>query len=474
MTSLLSLPTELLTQICLFLPLPRDTKLLASTCRGLRDKLTVPNNYLWFTFLSTFPLLRHQLCSFHHYPNKILQPLYAAKGKFDYRVNYYALALSILCGRTPGCFDCFNIRRPSLREVRIGGVYYRTYCPSCYERHFELVSNFSIAWPEIEIPPSLVTVDRISSGSETIHINDAIFLIKDQLSPYARSTEGRFISKWRLKLNARKEQYVGSQNPREGDIDERMLNGAEMEAIIKTMLYIYENDTTFKKFWSLGDKQDLKEYLERCALDILPTISTKLLDAIRSTCDILGRAGVGLCDILGRAGVGLWEIRDTLLRKDDDHTVGTSWESVEGGREGYAMEICKRYLMGMFQIEPRSNLVEPRSNLVDLWMRDYLAKRVGWGGVGVTIKGGSDNYKPYYCSFCKEEGPGEEVEEDSNRIGARKLEPLENMRKLGLHILLRHCERFEERWVTGGGVIEALGNRKPRKPFWKAVRALDD
>ncbi|KAF3173090.1 hypothetical protein TWF225_009870 [Orbilia oligospora] len=165
--------------------------------------------------------------------------------------------------------------------------------------------------------------------------------------------------------------------------------------------------------------------------------------------------------------MGLWELRDTLLRADDEHPGAAGWENIEGGRPGYVTEVCKKYLMEMLQIEPRSNLV-------DLWMSDYLVKRVGWGGLGITIRGGPDHHKPYYCSFCKEERPGEEVEEDNGSIGARKLEPLEHMRELGSHILMRHSERFEENWVTGGGVIKAIGDRRVLKPFWKVVRALDE
>ncbi|KAF3147449.1 hypothetical protein TWF594_002670 [Orbilia oligospora] len=36
--------------------------------------------------------------------------------------------------------------------------------------------------------------------------------------------------------------------------------------------------------------------------------------------------------------MGLWELRDTLLRADDEHPGAAAWENIEGGRPGYVTE----------------------------------------------------------------------------------------------------------------------------------------
>ncbi|KAK6339928.1 hypothetical protein TWF718_009317 [Orbilia javanica] len=449
MSSLLSLPTEILTEICLLLPFPRDTVHLASACRSLRDRLTVQNNYLWFTLLSTLPISHHRSYSLHLNPSMIPKPKCAVRGKFDLRVNYHAQALAILRGTTQGCFDCFNILQGSLREVRIGGVFYRTYCRSCYELHFEQTSKFLTVWPEIIIPPSLIG-GQANTSYNTIHHSDAIFLIRDQLSPHARSSKGRFLSRWNHMLNLWMEHLSVNEQTLWARADRRVLSGAEMEPIITKMVSIYENDGVFRKYWPLGSGAALKGYLEDCALDFIPTLSAISIRLIRSR-----------TEIITNIGLRLWRIRDIMLAADDAHDEGNPWE--DGGRENYLAEICMEHLTGMLRIQPASVLLTT-------WMFSYLIRRMG-------SEISDSKYKPYYCSFCKEEKLQEgsdEGEGGNPHIDFKKSQPLPDIPGLALHILDRHGERFDEAWVTGGAVVKVMAPGKEQIPFYKAVRFLDD
>ncbi|KAK6523386.1 hypothetical protein TWF281_001366 [Arthrobotrys megalospora] len=450
MSTLLALPTEILSQICLTLPLPRDTKSLASTCRVLRDKLTIPSNYLWFTFLKTLPTLRHQTRSFYKPFIDNPPPVCVVSGKFDFRVNYYGRALSILRGRVYACFDCFNLNKRSLRRVYIGNIYYRTYCASCYERYFWLIEDFRVDWPEIEVPPSIIA-NEPGTRLGAIHYNDAIFLIRDQLPPRARSVNGRFISKWNQHVLMRKGRYPGVNESFWKEIDPRMMTGTQMDGIIKTMVWIYANTNTFKNFWPLGGKEKLREYLEKGALDFLDILSSTTLRLARLDHN----------RTIGPGGL-LWTLAGVALKADSEHVGENSWGNVEGGRKGYLEGVCEEYMMELFGKGVGGK--QKVCRLLNDWIGWYTCERVGMGKH-------EHKYRPYFCQFCKEEKPGEKVDWDGSYASSRTLDPLAHMSGLVTHIFTRHNERFEERWVTGGGVVEPMG--KKWEPVWKNLRALD-
>ncbi|KAK6499119.1 hypothetical protein TWF481_011690 [Arthrobotrys musiformis] len=456
MVTLLTLPNELLTQICLHL-LPRDAKLLASTCRALQSKLTIENNYLWFNFLATFPFLRHRRYSSHVYPLGIPWPVCAATGRFDRRVNYFAKAVSILCAQTPGCFDCFNVNKGSLREVHVGGIFYRTYCIACYELSFERISNFSITWPEIEIPESLIG-RQTNTSFTTIHHNDAIFLIKEQIPRHIRSSKGRFVSVWELKLKIRKSSDEDPQDPLWSEIDPRLLDSSGMEDLIVDVASIYKTDEVFRKFLSLGDDEDLRDHLKASALDFLSSISKNLIK-------MMGAQRIGARS----PGIGLWKLRKTLLEAEDQqHTHQTDIVEHAFKMEVYRAEMCKNYLLEIIRIDPRPKLLHN-------WMTHYITNRAGF-----EINGDCNQYRPFTCSFCREEKVEEKTEteaadgdQNGNSLDSRELRPFLALSELAFHILTRHGERFDERWVTGGGIIEPLDKGR-WKPFWKTVKSLDD
>ncbi|KAK6352127.1 hypothetical protein TWF730_008958 [Orbilia blumenaviensis] len=452
MSTLDTLPIELLIQICLFLPLPRDTKLLASTCRNLRNKLTIPSNFLWYTFLSKYPKLRHNNHSFHTIISNNPPPVCVASGKYDQRVNYYSQALAILCGRTMACFDCFNTNKRSFRIVYVGGIYYRTYCASCYERYFWLVSDFLMHWPEIKVPPTLID-NQPNVWSGAIHYNDAIFLIKDQLPPRARIISGRFVSKWTYKINIRKTTYPGSVAAIWSEIDHRMMYGTEMDGVIKVMTRIYETDkATFGRYWPLAGREEFREYLEDGVLMFVQALSASVLRVVRAE----NPQGF-------RAGQIIWRTTEDLFHTDYKHLwEGNGWASVPGGRNKFLWDTCRKYMMMLFG-QDRETGRQLSCLLLSDWVDSYTAKRVGTGQ-------SEHKYRPYTCQFCRDEKPGEKADWDGNYSSERALDGFPHISGLATHILMRHNDRFAERWVTGGGVVEPM--EEGWQPFWKDLKAL--
>ncbi|KAF3915183.1 hypothetical protein ABW20_dc0106017 [Dactylellina cionopaga] len=387
MSSLLTIPTETLTQICLHLPLPRDAKNLATTCRALWLKLGESNNHLWYTRLSKRPFETSDT-----FPHLIPE-------KYDAERSYYKMVHSIMC----------------------------TW------RHFREY------WSDVEVPSNISALTNQDQDRKYIHFNDALFLIKEQLSPEERSAEGRFLSKWNHQIKARieNEQDIGRQIT---DALRATEMGQVIESIKSIMRNIYSTQPEYRKFHKLQDVEGFWRHLERGLLQISRLITMPLLESFRER-DLM---------VLGFVG-GLFRIVDESLRtgKNEDMDM--------------LRTKCSALMSHSFGLDREEDYGwAPEAAVLTEWFYKYTDERTG------QYTGDTEypQYAPYQCPFCDEaysikDSEGDHVLWD----GAPEDWSFTTMGGLVGHIFKEHEMRFEEDWrFHHGPVLERVKEKEGIHP----------